>query len=146
METGTITFTNMTRRKASRWNITAGQNITVRNFGGQTRLFHIARSATPKTQPVTVDARGRGLLTIGAMITRSRSPRYGRSPYPAAETSSHRKTCRRRRTYRQHSPASPPAARCGTFRHSPWERGNIVQIERTTHPPRGSFSVSSPDG
>lgn len=83
VETGTITFTNIDPQEGSRWNITAGQNIAVRNFGGQTRLFHIAQVRhTQDTTELTVDARGRDLLTIDAMITRNREALGpGESPY-----------------------------------------------------------------
>ena len=84
-QTGTITFEGVDPESTSRYAIKAGQNISIKNLGGTTKLFHIIEvSHTPieNSTILTVDTKCRDLLTMDAIKQRNRdSLGPGSSPY-----------------------------------------------------------------
>ena len=112
VETGTITFTNIDPQEGACWNITAGRTSRSETLAGRhaCSTSPSVRHTQDTTEPDSGRSRHGTCLTIDAMITRNREASPARIPStPAAEASSHPKTCRRRRTYRQHS--RPPPTR-----------------------------------
>ena len=83
--TGTITFTGVDPETTSKYTIRAGQNIAVKNIGGETLLFHIIEvehSPSEHTTTLTVDTKCRDLLTLDVIKQRNRDALGpGSSPY-----------------------------------------------------------------